>query len=210
MASTSPKTQIIPKTLLASAISVLLMNAPTVANADAGDLMFRVGGSIVAPQDDNGLGLDVDDGYSLTFTGSYFITDQFAIELLAAWPFTHDIAAEGGGGDIAETKHLPPTLSAQWHFIPDGKFRPYIGAGLNYTLFFDEEIDGADLSLDRSFGFAAQVGVDIELTESMFLNFDLRYIDIATDAKVNGTQIGEVEIDPLIFGVHVGWRFGSN
>lgn len=205
MATQSPNRTIIAKTLLASAIGALLMNAPAIANADAGDMLVRVGASMVAPQSNNGLGLDVDDGYSLTFNGTYFITNQFAVELLAAYPFTHDISASGAG-DIAEIKHLPPTLSAQWHFIPDGKFRPYVGAGLNYTLFLDEEIDGGDLSLSSSLGFAAQVGLDVELSEKMFLNVDLRYIDISSDVKVNGSKIGSVEIDPYVFGVHLGFK----
>ena len=127
------------------------------------------------------------------------------MEVLAAAPFNHDI--EVAGSDVAETKHLPPTVSAQYHFIPNGKVRPYVGLGVNYTLFFEEDIDGADLELDASVGLAAQVGIDFDIGENMFLNVDVRYIDIETDAEVGGVDIGTVEIDPIVAGVHVGWRF---
>lgn len=187
-------------------LTALLLAYGTSAWAEAGDFLVRVGASIVDPKSDNHPAVDVESGTSLTFNGTYFMTDQWAVELLAALPFKHDIDARGGG-NIGETKHLPPTLSVQYHFTPNQPVRPYIGAGLNYTIFFEEDLDGANLSLDNSFGLAAQVGVDIDLTESMFLNADVRYIDIESDAKVNGASIGTVEIDPWVYGIHIGFRF---
>jgi outer membrane protein len=187
-------------------LTALLLAYGTSAWAEAGDFLVRVGASIVDPKSDNHPVVEVDSGTSLSFTGTYFMTDQWAVELLASLPFKHDIDAVGGG-NIGETKHLPPTLSVQYHFMPDQPVRPYIGAGLNYTIFFEEDLDGADLSLDNSFGWAAQIGVDIDLTESMFLNADVRYIDIEADAKVNSTSIGTVEIDPWVYGIHLGFRF---
>ena len=187
-------------------LTALLLAYGTSAWAEAGDFLVRVGASMVDPKSDNHPVVEVDSGSTLTFNGTYFMTDQWAVELLAALPFKHDIDAVGGG-NIGETKHLPPTLSVQYHFMPDQPVRPYIGAGLNYTIFFEEDLDGADLSLDNSLGWAAQIGVDIDLTESMFLNADVRYIDIETDAKVNSTSIGTVEIDPWVYGIHLGFRF---
>ncbi|MCR9259418.1 MAG: outer membrane beta-barrel protein [Pseudomonadaceae bacterium] len=187
-------------------LTALLLAYGTSAWAEAGDFLVRVGASIVDPKSDNHPVVEVDSGSTLTFNGTYFMTDQWAVELLAALPFKHDIDAVGGG-NIGETKHLPPTLSVQYHFMPDQPVRPYVGAGLNYTIFFEEDLDGADLSLDNSLGWAAQIGVDIDLTESMFLNADVRYIDIEADAKVNSTSIGTVEIDPWVYGIHVGFRF---
>ena len=187
-------------------LTALLLAYGTSAWAEAGDFLVRVGASIVDPKSDNHPVVEVDSGSTLTFNGTYFMTDQWAVELLAALPFKHDIDAVGGG-NIGETKHLPPTLSVQYHFMPNHPVRPYIGAGLNYTIFFEEDLDGADLSLDNSFGWAAQIGVDIDLTESMFLNADVRYIDIEADAKVNSTSIGTVEIDPWVYGIHLGFRF---
>lgn len=205
-------------------LAVLLLSWTPMVFAEAGEWLFRIGGSIVAPDDDNltnrnlGLEVDVDDGYSLTFTGTYFFTDNWAVELLAAYPFDHDIEVEGAG-TVGEVTHLPPTLSAQYHFLPNGKVRPYVGVGVNYTFLFDEDIDdlipGSDLVLDNSLGMAAQVGVDFDIGENMFLNVDVRYIDIDSDAEVRlpaaggggKLDLGTVEIDPIVAGVHVGWRF---
>ncbi|MBL8267445.1 OmpW/AlkL family protein, partial [Steroidobacter sp.] len=87
----------------------------------------------------------------------------------------------------------------------------YVGAGLNYTLFFDEKttgaLDGADLELDPSWGLAAQLGLDVHLGGSWFANIDARWLDIDTDAKLDGASLGTVEIDPYAFGVSIGRRF---
>ena len=139
------------------------------------------------------------------------------MELLAAYPFEHDIKVDGLG-KVGKTKHLPPTLSLQYHFLPDATFQPYVGAGINYTLFFDDEADGTldaldgDLSIeDNSFGWAAQVGADWMLTDKWFLNADLRYIAIDTKAKVTIPGVGsikeDVDIDPWVYGINVGFKF---
>ncbi len=123
-----------------------------------------------------------------------------------------------GLGKVGSTKHLPPTLSLQYHFLPDAKFQPYVGAGINYTIFFDDEADGVlesafdgDLSIeDDSFGFAAQIGADWMLGERWFLNADLRYIAIDTEAKVKigaDTLEANVNIDPWVYGLNVGFKF---
>lgn len=187
-------------------LTLLLLAYGTSAWAEAGDFLVRVGASMVAPKSDNHPGVDVEDGTMVTFNGTYFMTDQWAVEVLAALPFKHDIDAKSGP-NIGETKHLPPTVSLQYHFTPNQPVRPYVGAGLNYTIFFEEDIDGASLSLDDSFGWAAQVGVDIDLTENMFLNAEIRYLDIDTKAKVNSASIGTVEIDPMLYGINIGFRF---
>ena len=98
-----------------------------------------------------------------------------------------DIDGAEGAGNIAEVDHLPPTLSLQYHFNPDGRFRPYIGAGLNYTTFSNEDTKGAlagsDLELDDSWGAAGQIGADVGLNDNWFLNLAVRYIDIDSDAR---------------------------
>ena len=207
---------------------------------DAGDWVFRVGVTTVDPKSDNldtavpgGEGtvpvtIDVDSGTTLTFNGTYFFTPNWGLEVLAALPFNHDINIQGIG-KIAETDHLPPTVSLQYHFLPDSAFQPYVGLGLNYTLFFSEdvnqtlidtvealnpglEVTGADLDLDGSFGLAAQVGADYMLNENWVLNFDVRWIDIDTDAELTvdpvGTlDLGTVEIDPWVYGINIGYKF---
>jgi len=179
---------------------------------EKGDMLLRVGAGLVDPTSDNSDIVDVDDGAALIFNGTYFLTPNLGLELLAATPFSHDINLVAGGSKVGETKHLPPTLSLQYHFNTDAAFRPYVGAGLNYTIFFDEETTGAlagvDLDLDASFGLAAQLGVDFDMSNNMFLNFDIRWMDIDTDASTGGVLPEfEVEIDPLVYSVALGWKF---
>lgn len=202
--------------VLIVAIAFLALSYSAVADAhEKGDWLLRVGAGMVDPDSDNGsvggADLDVDSGVSLVFNGTYFFTPNVALEVLAALPFTHDVDLEGAG-QVAEVKHLPPTISLQYHFDTGNKFRPYVGAGLNVTIFFDEDTEGAlagtDLDLDESFGLAAQVGADIDVSENMFLNFDIRYIDIDTDAEVSplGLEFG-VDIDPIVYSLALGWKF---
>jgi len=199
--------------ILIVAVTFLALTYSAFADAhEKGDWLLRVGAGVVDPNSDNGDVVSVDSGTSLVFNGSYFFTPNIAIEVLAAAPFSHDVDLEGGGGKVAEVKHLPPTVSVQYHFDTAGKFNPYIGAGLNFTLFFDEDTSGAltgqDLDLDDSFGLAAQVGADIELTDTMFLNFDARWIDIDSDAEVSPLGLAfDVEIDPMVYSLTLGWKF---
>lgn len=214
--------------LLPLAVAAVLAT-PLAATAAQGDWLVRVGMSGVDPKESNlerapGLNGDlvVDWGVSSTFNVGYMLTDHIATELLAAWPFTHGVDLKTGGGGVQRVgyvDHLPPTLSLQWHFNPDGAFRPYIGAGVNYTLFSGEELRGVvggpqtKLSLEDSFGPAAQIGVDLALSKNWFVNADMRWIDIDADTEIQqrggpATEIGTLEIDPFIYGLHVGYRFG--
>jgi outer membrane protein len=183
---------------------------PAAQAQDAGDWLWRAGVHSVQPKSDNHPVVNVDEGTMLTFTATYLLAPNWGVELLAALPFSHDINLNGGG-KVAETKHLPPTLSLQYHFNPAGSIRPYVGAGLNYTVFFSEDTTGAlagtDLSLDPSFGLAAQAGVDIAINSDWFVNIDARWLDIDSDAELNGGDLGTVEIDPYAFGLSVGRRF---
>lgn len=183
---------------------------PAVQAQDAGDWIWRVGVHNVRPKSDNHDLVNVDTGASLTFNATYLFAPHWGVELLAAMPFAHDINLNGSG-KVAETKHLPPTLSLQYHFNPNGSWRPYAGAGLNYTLFFNEKtvgaLQGSDLELDPSWGLATQVGLDVELGSDWFANVDARWFDIDTDAKLNGARLGSVEIDPYAFGLSIGRRF---
>ena len=155
--------------LTAALLSGLLVG--TAQAYEAGDWLLRGGIYGVFPKSDNltlgpGAKLEVDDGYSFGFNVTYMATPNVGIELLAAWPFSHDISLSGArpGG---ETKHLPPTLSVQYHFLPTSNIRPYAGLGLNFTTFFDEEAKGAlrgsSLKLENSWGVAVQLGIDIDV-----------------------------------------------
>ncbi len=191
---------------------ILVAAAP--AFAEAGDWLVRFGGSTVMPKSDNNDTVEVDDGTMVTFNATYFFTDRWAVEVLAALPFEHDIDLDGGSR-VGSTKHLPPTVSAQYHFMPGNNVRPYVGLGVNWTEFFEEDttgaLEGVDLELDRSVGLAAQVGLDIDINEAWFVNAEVRYIDIDTDPTVtlpsgDRLEIGDVEIDPWLLGINVGFR----
>jgi outer membrane protein len=138
------------------------------------------------------------------------LAPNWGVELLASLPFTHDITLNGAGV-VAETDLLPPTLSAQYYFNPNGRVRPYVGAGLNYTVFSDERtwgpLQGTKLELDPSFGPAAQLGVEIDVIPGWIVNVDARWFDIDTDASLGGADLGTVEIDPAAFGLSIGHRF---
>ncbi len=184
--------------------------------ADAGDWQFSVGAHVVAPTSGNGslaggaLAVDVDDSVRPTVTAEYFLAPRLGVELLAAWPFEHDIELDGV--HAATVQQLPPTLSLQYHF-GEGRVSPFLGAGINFTTFFDEEtrgpIDGTDLSLDNSWGLAAHAGIDIAVGDggNRWVRLDARWIDIDTDVSVDGADLGSVRIDPLVYGAAFVWAF---
>lgn len=206
--------------MLKSAVAVALTGGllAGVAQAyEAGQWLGRIGVYGVFPESDNmtnvlgtGATLDADNGYTLGFNFTYMVNPNIGIELLAALPFRHDISLSGAG-TVGKTDQLPPTLSVQYHLMPQGTVHPYIGLGLNYTNFFNEETEGAltgaSLKLDDSWGLAGQLGIDIDVAPNWFVNADLRYISIKSDAKLNGVGIGTVDINPWVVGLTVGTRF---
>jgi outer membrane protein len=191
--------------------AALLLLAPISQAFEKGDWILEAGVGAVDPKSDNGAVASVDSGTSLIISGEYLLTDNLGFEVLGAWPFTHDIKLAADGSKVGETKHLPPTFSLKYHFTTDSGFNPYVGAGFNYTTFFDESTTGAlagtELKLDDSFGLAAQAGFDWMLSDQMMLNIEVRWINIETDAEIDGVFLESVEIDPLVYGVSLGWRF---
>ncbi len=185
------------KGVVAAALAAGLL-AGTAQAYEAGDWLFRIGAYGVFPETDNltnvlgtGATLNVEDGYTLGFNFTYMINPNIGVELLAALPFQHDIKLSGVG-QVGQTDQLPPTVSIQYHFMPQNSIRPYVGLGINYTFFFNEETSGAltgtSLSLDSSWGLAGQVGIDIDVAPNWFVNADLRYIGIDTEAKLDRSQ----------------------
>ena len=182
----------------------------TAAAFEPGDWLVRVGASYVSPASDNHETVSVESATSATINLSYMMTDVWALEVLAAWPFKHDLELQDGT-KIGSTKQMPPTVSLQYHFQPTEKFQPYVGFGINYTNFFSEKttgpLEGSDLNLGDSWGLAGQIGFDVLFNDDWFFNLDVRYIDIDTKAELDGTSLGKVEVDPWIFGGHIGFRF---
>lgn len=199
------------RTLLVAAAAAVVAVSPAANAYEKGDWLVRVGVGNVDPKSDNGNIASVESGTALVFNGTYFFTPNLGFEILAATPFSHDIELAADGTKVGEAKHLPPTFSLQYHFDTESQFKPYVGLGVNYTLFFDEEttgpLAGTSLKLDDSVGLAAQLGADFDVTERMFVNFDVRWMDIDTDAEIDGAALEEVEIDPLVYSLTVGWEF---
>lgn len=202
-------------TKLSFTLAALLASAAAPALAQSqGDMTLGIGVHSISPESGNsataaGL-INVDANVRPTFTFEYFVADKIGIELLASWPFEHDINLVGTG-KVAKTKHLPPTLSVQYHFTNASSVTPFVGAGVNYTHFFDEKgvgaLTGTSVSLDDSWGLALHAGVDFDISERGALRTDVRWINIETDATVGGTPIGKVKIDPWIFGAAYVLKF---
>ncbi len=143
---------------------------------------------------------------------TYFFTPNIAAELVLTVPQKQNVTINALGiGAVGTFKHLPPTLTLQYHFAPTATVRPYIGAGINYTRISGVSLSagpGATLGLENdSTGQALQSGLDYKLSGNMFLNFDIKKIYIQSDVTLNGAKISTLKLDPLAIGVGVGWRF---
>jgi outer membrane protein len=197
-------------TALTLATALTAVAAPALAQ-EQGDMLLGLGIGYIQPTDSysaTGAGpLRADGNARPTLTFEYFIADNIGIEVLAATPFEHDIQLQGTG-DVAKTKHLPPTVSLQYHFTNNSSMTPFIGAGINYTTFWDDRLNtGGPLSLDDSWGYALHAGIDFAISEKAAIRTDLRYIDIETDASTPAGSLGKVKIDPVVFGVSYVMKF---
>ncbi|WP_198118630.1 OmpW/AlkL family protein [Massilia rhizosphaerae] len=137
---------------------------------------------------------------------SYFLTPNWAAELVLTYPQKHDVTLDGQR--IGSFKHLPPTLLAQYHFLPGAQIDPYVGAGINYTLISKVDIlNGAGRLEHDSIGAALQAGVDFRIDSKWSVNLDVKKVQIRSDVDINGVRASRVRIDPVLFGVGVGYRF---
>lgn len=138
---------------------------------------------------------------------SYYFTRNIAAELVLTYPQTIDIKV--GGSKQGEIKALPPSLLVQYHYTELGAFKPYVGLGVNYTIFSDRSniLDGAAEVDSSSVGLAGQVGFDYMFNKSWGLNLDAKYIQMDTDVKVGGTKVGKVGLNPWTIGLGVTYRF---
>ena len=204
------------KTLIPIAIALAFGAAAPAFAQSKGDWTLGVGVHQVNPKSDNGtlaggtLPLDIDSDVKPTITFEYFLRDNLGLEVLAALPFKHDIAVDGVG-TVGSTKHLPPTVSLQYHFNGKQKVAPFVGAGVNYTKFFSETtrgtLAGGDLSLGGSWGLALHAGLDFKLTEKSAIRVDARWIDIDTRVRLDGANLGTANIDPLVYGAAYVLKF---
>ncbi|PHS30701.1 MAG: hypothetical protein COA95_08325 [Methylophaga sp.] len=220
--------------LAATGISAI---ATPVMAYEAGDWLIRGRILNVNPNDDSGNlyvtsantslgdGVTVDSDTIPELDITYMITPNWGVELILGYS-EHDVDSQNPAktaagvdlGQVINAKALPPTLTLQYHFMPNSNIRPYVGAGVNYTYYFDEQVTGildqpgAKIKMDDSFGLAVQAGVDIALNDDWFVNLDVKYIDMDTTAKFKGIAlVGTAEIDvdinPVVWGIGIGRRF---
>ena len=196
------------KKLAIAALATLLTSS---AFAAQGDILARFRVTNVNPETSvdkslETLKVDVKDDTIPEVDFTYMLTNNVGVELILGTS-KHTLTA--GGADIGSVKVLPPTVTAQYHFNPQGEFRPYVGAGVNYTRFYSlKDKSGLKLTVDKnSFGPALQVGMDTPLTKDIFLNFDVKKIWIKTKVKAGGADAGTLEIDPLVTSVGIGTKF---
>ena len=208
--------------------------APSFAMAEAGDIVVRVRAVNINPNEDSKLGsttalvspgaeLKVDSNTIPEIDFSYYITKNIAAELILAAGTRHDVKISGSTGTLPDqplgsVNLLPPTLTLQWHFMPDQTFDPYVGAGLNITKFMDNRlattkgIAGLPIRVDHhSFGGAIQAGFDVNLKDGWLINADIKKVWIDTDVEINAgagyVKVDELEINPWVFGIGIGKKF---
>jgi len=234
------------KSLLVLALAAAI--APSFAMAEAGDIVVRLRATHVSPDVSSNLGTQTDATYGAGTAAavygspvaqlevgnntipeidfSYYITKNIAAELILAFGTRHDVNVSGTGGGIVHNlgsvNLLPPTLTGQWHFMPDQTFDPYLGAGFAYVRAMDNgltaNITAAGLGvnpirIDRnSFGTVLQAGFDVNLQDKWLVNFDVKKIFVGTDVELNLAgggfkKIDNLDIDPWVVSVGVGKKF---
>lgn len=221
-----------------SLLAAALLASAAASAYEAGDWIVRGGAVMVAPNDDSsnldlagaqlaGTGVEVDDNTQLLLNVTWMANEHVGVELLAATPFEHSVDSKGLPGlglglsdvEVGSVKHLPPTLTVLWYPMESGAaFQPFIGAGINYTIFFQEDTSGAaqaalgarNLELDDSWGLAARAGFDYMLNDCWSLHAGVYYLGIDTKANLD-TALGkvgvDVDINPWVYTVGLGYRF---
>lgn len=224
--------------------TTLLSVSVSAATLNQGDILLKVGAVTVAPDVTSTVptlngdslagiadGVDVNDDTQLGLSGTYMFSSNWGLEVLAATPFKHDITIDGGatnGTPVGTTKHLPPTISAQYYFMGHtaSKFQPYVGVGVNYTNFFQEDVDpefistlntlnlgldSGELTLKDSWGIAAQAGLDYYINDKLFVNASVMWADISTEAQIDLKPAGQIlvdaDLDPWVYRINVGYKF---
>jgi outer membrane protein len=185
-----------------------LIGTQAFAQAKEGPWMVRARAVNLASAntDSTGLGLSVNDIVLPEVDISYFFTPNIAAELILTVPQEHTLKSTVAGR-VGTLSQLPPTLLVQYHFTQFAGFKPYVGAGINYTRFTQSDLLPGVTIDNSSTGTALQVGVDVPLSGNMYFNFDVKKVLIGTDVYVGGVKQGSFKVDPLLVGVGLGWRF---
>lgn len=197
------------KKMFGLAALALAMAVPAAWAQDTGNWLVRARALRLdsANKDATGLGLSIDNKTLPEADISYFLSPNFALELILTYPQKQTVTSTAVGGEIGTFKHLPPTLTAQYHFTGLPGFRPYVGAGVNYTNISDVHILNGAVNLKRnSYGLAAQLGADIPVG-GWLINVDVKKVQIKTNVYLNGADQGEFKVDPVLFSIGFGKRF---
>ena len=184
----------------------------TMGGIHAGDVLVRLRAISIMPevstnQTLSALNVGVNNAIVPELDLTYMIRDYLGVELILATS-RHQVTSNLG--NLGGVNVLPPTLLLQYHFNHAGRIRPYLGAGLNYTLFYNNGLSAGGQSIgvsNHSFGPALQAGVDVQVTRTLFVNADIKKVWMHTDATLGSQPLGRLNIDPLIVGVGVGMRF---
>jgi outer membrane protein len=182
--------------------------APAVQAQSAGDIVARVRAVNIDPATTAiaGVGdVTINSKVIPEVDFTYFVTSNIAAELILTYPQQHDVLLNGA--KIGTLKHLPPTLTAQYHFTNLGPVKPYVGAGVNLTLFSDVNLPAGLEIKKSSVGFALQAGVDFAIDKKLSLNLDVKKVQLRTDLSSGGANLGTIKVDPLLIGVGVGYKF---
>ena len=211
--------------------AALVAAGPAHAQA-AGQWLFKAGWNNIMPKVDSGdlsapsppgTKVDVKSASALLLTGAYMVTDNFSVEFLAGLPYKHDIVGDGtieGVGKIGSVHQISPTLMAQWRFLePQAMFRPYVGLGVTYAVFYDTEGSGTltaltnpggpptTISGDHAFGATGELGVTFKVNDQWFVDATIMKTYITTNTTLSTGQSIEVDQDPVAVNVSVGYRF---
>lgn len=200
--------------LVALSAAAALLTALPLQAQDTGNWLVRARAVHLesANKDSTGFGLSINNKWLPEADFSYFFSPNIAAELVLTVPQKQTLHSSVVGADIGSFKHLPPTLTAQYHFTGLGAFRPYLGAGVNYTRLsaveFSPAVAALGLSLKRdSWGLALQAGVDFPIGGGWMLNADIKKVQIGTTVYSKGADVGSFKVDPLLFGLGIGKRF---
>jgi len=198
-------------TLIALSAAAALAAALPAQAQDTGKWLVRARAVHIdsANKDDTGLGLSINNKWIPELDISYFFTPNLAAELVLTYPQKQTVHSSVLNADIGTFKHLPPTLTVQYHFTGLTGFRPYLGAGVNYTNISSVHLVNDTYNLKRSsYGLALQAGVDVPLGGGWVLNADVKKVQIGTHVYDNtGADVGKFKVDPVLFGLGVGKRF---
>lgn len=222
---------------LAAFLALLIVYTPFIDAAEEGDWLFRLGAMHFDPQSSSrpvttpgsgalgssGVGFDANSQLGLSLT--YMLSNTWAVEASMSAPFEHDLAISGldayglNTSNLGEVKQVSPGLSALYYFgAPGSRFRPYLGAGFNYTTFFDDslstqvraELDAQGLELDEHLAVSARAGFDFRLGNGWFLNASVWRMNIDTNASFD-SRIGRIstytEMDPWVYSISIGHDF---